>query len=154
MTALLLKEVLRVNGLNKPFTGGIGSFVLVIMVYSILHCSDHLNGKDYFSQIMCIANFMQHDFEPFVTLITSVKMSKLAASADLDLNIEDPRTHCLLVTSAYKIKAIVTAFSRFRYSLSAVEEEFYKIGHNEKKKQKKIFFESMDSFMVNPVADI
>jgi len=36
IVSLVFKELLRIYELNKPFKGGIGSFVLVILVYNIL----------------------------------------------------------------------------------------------------------------------
>lgn len=34
--SLIFKELLRVYQLNKPFLGGIGSFVLVILLHNII----------------------------------------------------------------------------------------------------------------------
>ena len=36
IVCLIVKELLRVHDLNRPFTGGIGSYILVIMIHNIL----------------------------------------------------------------------------------------------------------------------
>lgn len=50
---LLYKEHMRMKSLNKPYKGGISSYVLVMLVYSILSRQNMLSSEkaDYCTQI-------------------------------------------------------------------------------------------------------
>ncbi len=54
---LILKEILRVNNLNKPYTGGISSYILVILTHNILKLKNGFE-ESLLDQIKHIAHFM------------------------------------------------------------------------------------------------
>lgn len=74
---LILKELLRVNELNKPYKGGIGSYVLVILVHNILRMKEIDFSDDLLHQLKVITRYLITEFEPFVTLISPFKKTKL-----------------------------------------------------------------------------
>lgn len=84
---LILKELLRVNGLNKPYKGGIGSYVLVILAHNILKLKNIDFCESFLDQMKAIAKYLTTEFEPFATLITPFKNSKIKPNSELSLNI-------------------------------------------------------------------
>lgn len=58
MVCLVLKELLRVNELNKPYKGGIGSYVLVILVHNILKLKEVSFDEDLMRELKTVAKYM------------------------------------------------------------------------------------------------
>ena len=58
VVSLILKELLRIYELNKPFSGGIGSYVLVILVHNIIKMKGLEISKDYFKLLTEVCTFM------------------------------------------------------------------------------------------------
>ncbi len=85
--SLIFKELLRKHNLNKPFTGGISSYVLVMMIYGILKQKDVQINENYYKQIQKIGDFLFHEFISFHTLISPFKKSNLKMNSELNLNI-------------------------------------------------------------------
>jgi DNA polymerase sigma len=67
---LILKDLLRVSDLNKPYTGGISSYVLVVLVYNILVRKSVAIDNDLAGQIRTLATYLSTEFKPYVTLVT------------------------------------------------------------------------------------
>lgn len=62
IVSLVLKELLRIYELNKPFKGGIGSYVLVILVHNIIKMTK-LEMDDNYSQLLNeVCTFMTETF--------------------------------------------------------------------------------------------
>ena len=99
-----MKELFRRKKLNKPYRGGISSYVLVMMIYNILKFKNLCNETSYFHQINVICEYMSQKFKSFETLICCSKESMAKPDPNLHLNIEDPTTKQLLKTSAFRIK--------------------------------------------------
>lgn len=59
---LILKELLRVNGLNKPYKGGIGSYVLVILAHNILKLKNIDFCESFLDQMKTIAKYLTTEF--------------------------------------------------------------------------------------------
>ena len=100
----VIKELFRRKKLNKPYKGGISSYVLVMMIYNILKFKKLCNETSYFHQICVICEYMSHKFKPFETLICCSKEPIAKPDPSIHLNVEDPTTRQLLKTSAFKIK--------------------------------------------------
>eukprot|EP00826_Nyctotherus_ovalis_P057740 TRINITY_DN7902_c0_g1_i6.p6 TRINITY_DN7902_c0_g1~~TRINITY_DN7902_c0_g1_i6.p6 ORF type:complete len:153 (-),score=31.35 TRINITY_DN7902_c0_g1_i6:109-567(-) len=52
---VVLKRLLKARGLNRPFTGGMGSFVLTVMAIAFLRL-----GNAYASPSKCLAAFLSY----------------------------------------------------------------------------------------------
>jgi DNA polymerase sigma len=59
---LILKELLKANELNKPYRGGIGSYVLVILVHNILKLKDVDFEDNLTSQLKAVAKYFATEF--------------------------------------------------------------------------------------------
>ena len=59
-----MKEFMRVKGVNKPYTGGIGSYVLIIMVYTVLKNKGVLGNANVGVREMLytFANYLSKEF--------------------------------------------------------------------------------------------
>jgi DNA polymerase sigma len=77
---LILKDLLRVSNLNKPYIGGISSYVLVVLVYNILMRKEVAIDQDLARQMRTVATYLSTEFKPYVTLVTAFKDSELKAS--------------------------------------------------------------------------
>lgn len=86
--------------MNKPYKGGMGSYVLVILTYNILKLKEVDLEDNLMNQLKYVANYLTTEFEPFITLITPFKNSTLKPNSEISLNIEDPHEKVLLHTSA------------------------------------------------------
>lgn len=140
--SLIFKELLKVYELNKPFLGGIGSFVLVILVHNIIKMKGIENDNNYYQQLLEICNFMTDHFEPYKTLISSDVKTKLQINPKLELNIEDPLDKVLLNTTKIRqINEIIQMFGQLKMLLTGVETQLLEMNIEERKKMKKIFFE-------------
>ena len=73
------------------------------------------------NQLKYVANYLTNEFEPFITLITPFKMSKLKPNSEISLNIEDPHEGVLLHTSARLINEIISLFKQLHYTLEMIE---------------------------------
>ena len=58
IVCLIVKELLRVYDLNRPFTGGIGSYILVIMVHNILKMNSMPISGNYLRFILFLTDFI------------------------------------------------------------------------------------------------
>jgi DNA polymerase sigma len=146
VVSLVLKELLRTYELNKPFTGGIGSFALVILAYNILSCERAEKGADLAHQLTTICSFMVDKFEPYHTLITANRNTVLRANPKQELNIEDPHENTLLNTARIRQMAQILELLRaFRELLRDIEQELLALAPEERKKMKRVFFEKWDS---------
>ena len=121
VSCLIFKQLLRLYNLNKPYKGGIGSYSLVIMVYNILKMKNIEIDGNYMRQILSVINFLTKDFEPYITLITPFKHSKLMPNPELILNIEDPHEQVLLNTNTRLISEIQDILQQFRDILWSIE---------------------------------
>jgi DNA polymerase sigma len=59
---LILKELLRINELNKPFYGGIGSYVLVILVHNILRLKNVDLDDNLMNQLKVVSKYLTTEF--------------------------------------------------------------------------------------------
>ena len=73
------------------------------------------------NQLKSVANYLTNEFEPFITLITPFKNSKLKPNSEISLNIEDPQEGVLLLTSARLINEIISLFEQLHYTLEIIE---------------------------------
>lgn len=55
---LIMKDLLRVSNLNKPYIGGISSYVLVVLVYNILMRKDVPIDQDLARQMRTVATYL------------------------------------------------------------------------------------------------
>jgi DNA polymerase sigma len=55
---LILKELLKISDLNKNYTGGIGSYALVMLIYSVLKQKKVEFDGDYLGQLQALASYM------------------------------------------------------------------------------------------------
>lgn len=53
-----MKDLLRVSNLNKPYIGGISSYVLVVLVYNILMRKDVPIDQDLARQMRTVATYL------------------------------------------------------------------------------------------------
>ena len=143
IVCLVFKQLLSIYELNKPFTGGIGSYVLVILVYNIVKMKNIkvTTHDDITSTIMAVCTFMTEEFQPYKTLITASPAKKVEVNSKLELNIVDPEDHCLLNTAKLRqINEIIGLFDQFKKMLKDVEAELMHISLQERKKMKRVFF--------------
>ena len=141
IVGLVFKELLRIYQLNKPFRGGIGSFVLVILVHNILKKVEKIAQEDYFQQMMAVSHFMAQQFEPYRTVVTS-SSSVVQGNPKQQLNIADPESNQLLNTSKIRqMEQIIELFSQCKILLQAIVDQLKTVNPEQKKKMKRLFFE-------------
>jgi hypothetical protein len=142
VVALVFKELLRIYELNKPFRGGIGSYVLVILVHNLLKMREVPINEDYFGQIIEVCTFMTERFEPYATLIASGGTGGVAVNPKQELNLVDPRSKGLLNTAKLRqINEIVQLFNQFKLLLTRIQNDLGGLNLEERKKMKRVFFE-------------
>jgi DNA polymerase sigma len=126
--AILIKDLLRKKDLNRPYHGGISSYVLAMMLYGIIkkkekecelskskHDNEYVQKKkkdlveslrtNVYVQLCEICSYLK-DFIPFKTLINPLEVD-ISPNPDIHLNIVDPFSNTLVKTSAFRIHEII-----------------------------------------------
>lgn len=120
--------MLRIYELNQPFRGGIGSFVLSILIHNIIKIKKVEINEDYYLQMLEVCSFMTESFEPFQALISPYKDTHLKPNPKQELNVEDPEDKVLLNTSKIRqINEIIQLFNQFKMLLTSIETELNEI---------------------------